>query len=198
MSPGKLKFYCFVDETGQDARSSQFVVAVIVISSTAIDQTKAALADLEKTSGKREKKWTKSAVGVRCTFWQGLVGIGSLRGCVFVKRFPKQLGRQDYLVLTIETIRQVLMVVAASSSSAEATVIVDGLQKPLYRTVRVGASIPPAIRVRKVRGLPEESDEFLRVADAVAGCARASSEGMEYARSLYEAALTAKLVLELE
>ena len=94
----------------------------------------------------------------------------SLRGCVFVKRFPKKLGRQDYLVLTIETIRQVLMVVAASSS-VEATVIVDGLQKPLYRTVRVGASSPPAIRVRKVRGLPEESDEFLRLADAVAGCA---------------------------
>ena len=197
MSPGKLKFYCFVDETGQDARSSQFVVAVIAISSIAIDQARVALADLEKTSGKREKKWIKSTISVRRTFWQGLVGIGALQGCVFVKRFPKSQGRQDYLGLTIETIRQALTV-AAASSPMEATVIVDGLQKPLYRTVRVGASSPPAIRVRKVRGLPEESDEFLRLADAVAGCARASSEGIEYARGLYEAALTAKLVLELE
>ena len=33
MSADQLKLYCYVDETGQDARSSQFIVVTVIMAS---------------------------------------------------------------------------------------------------------------------------------------------------------------------
>ena len=197
MPSNRLKLYVYTDESGQDVRSRQFVVAVVIVSGSDISLVRKTLQDLEEASGKRKKKWTKSTIAVRCAFWQGLIGIRELRGGVFVKRYARKPASQDYLALTVQAIREAL-IVAAGKSEVEATVIIDALQKQFYSAVRSGVSKPPAIRVRKVRGLPEESEACLRLADAVAGCARAASEETEYAQVLYADALRTGLVRQLE
>lgn len=197
MPRNRLKLYVYADESGQDARSHQFVVAVVVVSGEEISLVRKTLQELEESSGKRQKKWAKSTIAVRRTFWQGLIGIRELRGGVFVRRYARKPARQDYLALTVQAIREAL-IVAAGKSEVEATVIIDALQKQFYSAVRSGVSTPPAIRVRKVRGLPEESEACLRLADAVAGCARAASEETKYAQDLYADALQVGLVQELE
>ena len=197
MPSNRLKLYVYTDESGQDVRSRQFVVAVVIVSGSDISLVRRTLQDLEEASGKRKKKWTKSTIAVRRAFWQGLTGIRELQGGVFVKRFTKTPARQNYLALTIQATREAL-IIAAEKSEAEATVIIDALQTQFYSAVRSGVSTPPAIRVRKVRGLPEESEACLRLADAVAGCARAASEETEYAQVLYADALRTGLVRQLE
>ena len=53
------------------------------------------------------------------------------------------------------------------------------------------------IRTEKVRGIRDESDEFIRLADAIAGFVRDAREGEMYAQALYKKALQAGIITQL-
>jgi hypothetical protein len=78
----------------------------------------------------------------------------------------------------------------------QATVIIDGLGRPERHRVAAGLrhrSIP----VHKVRGIRDQADEFIRLADAVAGWVRDSLEGDAEMRRLLDQALRAGAVTAL-
>jgi hypothetical protein len=53
----KRKFYCYVDESGQDTSGQLFVVSVIVTGREARDQLERGLEQLEQSSGKRTSEY---------------------------------------------------------------------------------------------------------------------------------------------
>lgn len=66
------------------------------------------------------------------------------------------------------------------------TLLVDRIVVNTWRLRRIG------VHTEKVRGLRDESDEFIRLMDAIAGLIRENEEGIEYAKKLYKKGLENK------
>ena len=84
-----------------------------------------------------------------------------------------------------------------NGTPVSATVVIDGLQKPLQNVVRQLISKRPLLTVEKVRGIRDESDEFLRLVDSIAGCSRSAQEGNSYAGDLLAGGLRSGVLREL-
>lgn len=70
-------------------------------------------------------------------------------------------------------------------SNYEASVYIDGLSKADRSIVHAGLR-NHYIHVKRVRGMRDESNALIRLADAIAGFARDYLEGDEYAKPLYD------------
>lgn len=80
----------------------------------------------------------------------------------------------DYLTATVQAITDTLK--ATTLMDYDATVFVDGLSRTLERAV--GLSLRRSgSHVKKVRGLDEENDALMRLADAVCGLVREAIQG---------------------
>lgn len=78
----------------------------------------------------------------------------------------------------------------------KAVTFIDGLGKVERRAVGSGLR-KQGIRIRKVRGLRHDSDEFIRVADAVAGFVRDYIEGKPYTLGLYNKAAKEEVIQQI-
>jgi hypothetical protein len=78
---------------------------------------------------------------------------------------------------------------------ARITVLVDGLRRSEVRRFKAGL-VRRGVRPHRVRGLREESDPILRLADAVAGFLRDLTEGLPYACQLYNDLRLEHIILE--
>ncbi len=61
------KFFCYVDETGQDTRGELFIVAV-VIADEERDQLCQVCEDIERDSRKGRRKWIKTRYNRRLAY----------------------------------------------------------------------------------------------------------------------------------
>ena len=85
--------------------------------------------------------------------------------------------------MTAHTIAQAL--VATGETDYTATVLIDGLPRSLEQAVglqlrRLG------VRAKKIRGLKDENDALIRLADAVCGLVRGATEGQPDMQALFE------------
>lgn len=176
------KLYCYADETGQDTRGRFFAVALVLIENER-EELRALLKDIEAHTGKREKKWKKTVPRKKQLYLEGVLSLASLRGALFYAEYTHSTAYPAHLLDAItKGIRR------KASAHYKATVLIDGLGK--HERKVVGAILRrQGIRIEKVRGLSEESDEFIRLADAIAGFVRDALEGKPHARSLYQTAL---------
>jgi hypothetical protein len=172
------KLYCYVDETGQDTRGRFFLVALI-LTQVQREDLRQRLQAIERRSGKVAQKWTDTTLAQKHAYLQALFHTTAFQGTMFYREFA---GRTDYLTCTIEAIAQ--GITHKAHATYRATVIIDSLGK--REGILVGASLRRrGVHIKKVRGIPHRSDEFIRLADAVAGFTRDYQEGAAYARQLY-------------
>jgi len=61
------KFFCYVDETGQDTRGELFIVAV-VITGQERDQLRQACEDIVRSSRKGRRKWVRTTYSRRLAY----------------------------------------------------------------------------------------------------------------------------------
>lgn len=122
MAVDQLKLNCYVDETGQDARSSQFIVVVVIVLSDP-EALRTVLREAESNSGKRQRKWTKATVAQRVAFIERLLGLSMLKGVVYYSRFPKPTNYPDS---TFRAVAEALQI-AANERPYLANVFIDGL-----------------------------------------------------------------------
>ena len=164
------KLYCYVDESGQDTQGRLFLVAVVVTGEER-EQLRGLCEELEDRSGKGSRKWSKTSAVRRIAYAQGIVDqrlfVGKLHYAVFE-------GTTDYLAATVGAIAETLEDEAAEDY--DATVFIDGLSRSLERAVGLSLRRSGA-HVKKVRGLDEEYDALMRLADAVCGLVRGALEG---------------------
>jgi len=163
------KLYCYVDESGQDTKGKIFLVSVVVTGKER-DELRKKLNKIEKSSGKKAKKWTKTKRKQRENYIKQIIGNNSFIGRIYYSCYKDT---KSYLDLTILSTAKA--VYDRTKGDFETTVFVDGLKKTEY--FRFGAGLRKLkIIVRKVRGIKDESDEFIRLADAIAGFVRDSLE----------------------
>jgi len=175
------KLYCYVDETGQDTSGEFFLVSVVIVGDER-DTLRARLNAIEKRSGKGIKKWTKATRKQRMTYMQEIVND---RCFVHHISFSHYTQSRSYVDMTILSTAKAIL--AVSHEAYEATVYVDGMHRTEQRAFAAGLR-KLHVQVRQVRGLTDQADEFIRLADAVAGFLRDSMEGDEEIRILHDRA----------
>jgi len=174
------KFYCYVDETGQDTQGELFIVSVVIVG-TERDQALELCERIERQTGKGRRKWIRARYAQRLAYIQQI-----LREPIFQDKlvFSIYINTRDYLSVTIQTIA--LAIQTHVSQPEKVTVLLDGLPRSQQRTV--GARLRRlGIRMRKVRGVrKDESNALIRLADALSGFVRAAVEGQEEMEELLQ------------
>jgi hypothetical protein len=184
------KLYAYVDESGQDTLGELFLVSVVV-TGEAREGIRKKLRTIERVSGKQAKKWTKARLAERVAYLQSVFQLSELRGCIYYAHYHDTRAYVDLMILSTAKALH-----AQGAELPQATVIVDGLSRP--ERPRFAAGLRKLrIRVHKVRGARDQSDEFIRLADAVAGGVRDSMEGDAIMRPLFEQAVRHAVVREI-
>jgi len=184
------KLCCYVDETGQDTHGTFFLVAVVVTEKEQ-EYLRAALEQIEQQTQKGRLKWQKTVFARRTAYLNAIFATPLLAGKVFFARYAET---KVYLDLTIYTTAKAIL--KKTKGPYRTTVWVDGLGKQEARRFERGLR-GLKIKVRKVRGLQEESDPLMRLADAAAGFIRDALEGRGYAQELYREAIRKGIIREV-
>ena len=185
------KLYCYLDETGQDTQGRLFVVAA-VITDDARDSVRSFLEHIEHASGKGQKKWSKATRAQRQTYMAQVLQAPALHERLFYARFSQTT---TYLHCVLHTAALAITTVAVGQDY-RATVLIDGLQRE--ERFRVGVGLRQLqVAVRRVRGLRDESDAFIRLADAVAGFVRGHLEGHADVTPLFQEAVRRRVLREV-
>lgn len=191
MSKETQKLYCYVDETGQDTKGSFFLVAIVITG----EERENLIQELEKIESKSLKgisKWKKTSLKRRIDYLEKILTSKLFTDKISYAAFSDS---QDYQELTIIATAKAI-ISAAPMDDYEASVYVDGLS----RTDRfvVGAGLRHRyVKVKRVRGLRDESNALIRLADAVAGFVRDCLEGNQDMKPLYEKAVAVGLIKKL-
>lgn len=159
------KFYCYVDETGQDA-GSEFFIVVAMISDKEQETLRQALLNIESQAGTGQLKWHKSRHERRMKYLQIVLQrkIGS--GEVYFGKYKKPL---PYFFPMLETIKKAIT--SKVIGDYRAIVSIDGIDKKkaaeLTNALRING-----IKLEMVRSRRDESEPLIRLADRWAGCIR--------------------------
>jgi len=108
--------------------------------------------------------------------------------------YSKYHNTRAYVDLTILTTAKSLL--NKAQEPYEATIFVDGLKRKERHRFAAGLR-KLKVKVRKVRGIREQSDEFIRLADAIAGFIRDSLDGNQAIKLLYKRAEQNKIIREV-
>lgn len=186
------KLYCYIDETGLDPRSTFFLVSVVIVEADR-EQIEPELVQIEKESSKGRRKWMETREVQRISYIQKVLSLPALKGRLFFATYPPA---KDYFTKTVATTASAITHYT-TEDDYRATILIDGLPKTLIP--RVGSALRHMqIRTLKVRGVrKEESDAFMRLADAICGFVRAAMEGKEGHAKLLERAKDQEYIREL-
>lgn len=186
----KQKLYCYVDETGQDTRGKLFLVSVVITSSQK-EKLRDKLNKIEQTSGKKIKKWTKTTRSQRKKYIEAIITEKDFVNNIFYSEYRDT---KAYVDLTILTTAKSLL--GKARLPYQATIFVDGLNRTERHRFSAGLR-QLKVNVRKVRGLRDQSDEFIRLADAIAGFVRDVLEEDQTMKSLCKKAEQNKIIRPL-
>ncbi len=186
----KQKLYCYVDETGQDTEDKIFLVAVVVISKDR-DILRKILQKIEKASEKKNRKWTKERRKRRKAYIRLILRAKELTGRIYYSHYTNT---RAYIDLTILTTAKAVL--DQAKHPYQAIVYVDGLRKNERNRFTAGLR-KLHIKAQRARGLKDEADEFIRLADAIAGFIRDGIEGDDIMAPLYKKALRQGIVKEV-
>ena len=184
------KFFCYVDETGQDTRGELFIVAV-VIAGQERNQLRQACEDIERDSRKGRRKWVKTKYSRRLAYIRQVLERPIFEGKL---NFAVYRDVQDYPSSTVQTIARALS--ATGETDYKATILIDGLPRSLERDVGLQLR-RSGVRAKKVRGLKDEADALIRLADAICGLVRAAMQGQPAMQALFERAIQAGILRDL-
>lgn len=184
------KFYCFVDETGQDTEGKLFLVAVVLKENTQLDILEEKLLQAEARTGKRKLKWKKTRSTVKRAYLDELLQIKELQVALYYSIYE---ATKEYSKLTSLTIAKAIL--AKKQKDYTVTIIIDGLNDKERDVVREELK-KLDIRYRKIRGMKDEQSVFLRLADAMAGFLREAYEKEAYTAGYIGRFTGAKIVTE--
>ena len=170
------KLFCYVDETGQDTLGRFFIVATIVLGKER-DSFVLFLEEAEQKSGKKLMKWLRAkAFPKRVAHYLELVFTAlNFRGKVFYQVFRDT---KDYDHLLPQAIAAAVKRYCKTKGigNYQAVVVIDALRRTEQAKVKRLLK-RHGLHVEKVRGLRDEGDAIIRLADAVAGLVREAEEG---------------------
>lgn len=184
------KLYCYVDETGQDTEGKLFLVAVVILINGR-ENLKSKLRKAEQVSGKGVKKWTRTTRKQHEQYVKQIIFDSEFSNTIFYAQYDNT---RSYVDLTILVTAKAIL--GKAKPPYTTIVFVDGLGRSERRRFAVGLR-KLKVNVKKVRGIREQSDEFARLADAVAGFVRDNLEGNEEIQKLCQTAKRNNIIKEV-
>lgn len=183
------KLYCYVDETGQDTKGALFVVSVIIAQKDR-DKIVELLKKIEKETGKKRTKWQSTKKEIKKKYIEAIFAEVTFKEKIFYSLFKDAMSFRE---LTVITIASAINTATTTSEPYKASIFIDGLQKP--EVARVSANLRKlGIRTEKVRGVRDESNAIIRLADAIVGFVREYIEDKAYAKKLYRLGIKNKIL----
>ncbi len=196
-SPHKRKLYCYVDETGQHTDGRLFFVAVIIAGDNR-EILRRELLQIEEVSGKYGKKWTRATQKERDAYMREILSHSLFTGTLFYSKYPDTRAYVDLTILSAaKVIREYTAKEITGLKSYATSVFVDGLHSRTEEHRFAKGLRQLGISAQKVRGLDDQSDPFIRLADAVAAFVRDSLEDQQNLKILYDRALKEKKLKEV-
>lgn len=173
------KIYCFIDETGQDLGSDIFIVVAVVVVSN-LDETRIG-----------NIKWHKSDYRYRIKFMEKSLSVDRKDLTVYFMKVKKPV---FYYLPMVEILGRAIS--ANSDRNTQAIVCIDGLDKSSAKKITNALRIKVS-RVKLAKGVRDESEVLIRLADRWAGCIRMSLSGNEECTALLKRAEKKDLLKEL-
>lgn len=172
------KLYCFVDETGQDTAGKLFLVSVILKEKDQLESLRDRLEQIERFSGKGNVKWKKTSFTIKQIYLSELMKLFDLRKSVYYSVYQNT---KDYTKLVAQTIFKSIK--HQNISDYTVNIVIDALNQVESRRVK-GELKRLGVKYKTVRGLRDEQDVFLRLADSMAGFLRDAIEKQDYTKKI--------------
>lgn len=174
------KFDVYVDESGQDTLGNIFFVAIVVVSEKR-EELRELLRHIEKSS-RKTKKWTKTTSERRALYINQILKEKKFSGKIY---FACYFDSREYVDLTILSAAKAILDFGYDDYLA--TVYVDGLSKKGRQRFAAGLR-KLRVKTKLTHGARDESEEFIRLADAIAGFVRDGTEKDKIMKPLFEKA----------
>ena len=187
----KQKLYCYVDETGQDTKGKLFIVSVVITQEDREEVTEL-LEKTEKETGKGKTKWVRSKKEFKIAYLERILTNKIFKHKIF---YSLSQDTKSYKEVTLITIASAITSVK-EGDNYKALIYIDGLQKS--EIFKVGSGLRKiGVHTEKVRGVKDESNAIVRLADAIAGLVREQTEGIEYSKKLYRMSTDNKTLIKV-
>jgi len=186
----KQKFYCYVDETGQDTKGRLFLVAIVLQEIQQLELLEKKLEKIEIRSGKKLTKWRQTGTEIKKKYLEEILEITELKGSIFYSIYENT---KEYTSLTSLTVAKAVL--SKGSEDYTVTIIIDGLNDKERDVVRMELK-KLRIKYSKIRGMRDERNIFLRLSDAMAGFLREASEKQEYTMDIEKKFKEKRIVVE--
>lgn len=178
MKTSKLKLYCYVDETGQDTKGELFIVSVIIAKEDRTDIIKT-LEEIERSSGKGKTKWVKTKKEFKITYLERIITDKLFKHKIFYSLSKETKAYKELTLISIAS----AITAAKDTEEYKASIFIDGLYKS--EIPMMGAGLRKiGIHTEKVRGIKDEADAIIRLADAISGLMREEYQEIDYAKKL--------------
>jgi len=174
------KLYCFVDETGQDTKGRFFLVAIVLKETEGLENLKKQLLAIESSNSGQFLKWKRFSFEAKMKLLQKLANLKELQGAVFYSTYQNS---SAYTLLTALAIAKAVL--AKATADFIVNVTLDGLNDK-EREVVSHELKKLKVRYRKIRGMKDEQNVFLRLAHIFAGFLRDYEEKQSYAITAIE------------
>jgi Protein of unknown function (DUF3800) len=185
------RFYAYLDESGQETEGRIFIVGAVVVESGEREALLDQLHALEARSRKGRVKWHRARFAHRQAYMAELANLTQLARSMYLIRFTRT---QRYPAATAEAAARAIR--ARSGEACRVRVVVDGLKREERR--RFGDMLRQRqVRPDDVRGARDQSDAFIRLADAACGLARDAEDGQAWAVQAMQRLKRRGLIVEL-
>lgn len=164
----------------------------VVITEKEQQELRKKLEIIESQTKKRFSKWIKTKKDIKQKYLQKIIETNLFRDKIF---FAQHIQTKAYTEVIIATTAKVIL--KRATKHYEANVYIDGLSRAERRKFASGLR-KLRIKVRKVRGARDQSEIFIRLADAIAGFVRDYLEKEKYAQELYQRAIQRKIIQEIK
>jgi len=179
------KIYCYVDESGQDSKGKFFIVSVVITKKDQ-DHLSELLLSVEKKTGKT-RKWSRERKEINIQYLTEILKSKDFKNRIFYSLYKNTKSYKELTILTVaSSINEV-----KQENNYKANVFIDGLVKPEIN--RVGTGLRQiGIKTEKIQGARDESNPFIRLADAVAGLIGRNQKGSDYTKTIIEIGIKKK------
>lgn len=187
----KQKLYCYVDETGQDTQGKLFIVSVVVTQKDREEIYKL-LEKIEQDSGKKKTKWIQTKKEFKIVYLERVLNSKLLKHKIYYSLSKDTTAYKEFTLITIAS----AITSAKDQENYKASVFIDGLHKS--EIPRVGSSLRKiGIHTEKIKGIKDENDAIIRLADAVSGLVREQVEGVNYVQKVYRSGIENKTLIQI-
>lgn len=185
------KLYCYVDETGQDTKGELFIVSVVITKKDR-EEVIQTLEKFEKETGKGKTKWIRTKNEFKVAFLERI-----LNSKIFKNKIYYSLSKdtKSYKEMTLIAIASAITAIK-DQENYKALIYIDGLYKS--EIPRVGSALRKiGIHTEKVRGIKDENNAVIRLADAISGLIREQYQGISYTKKLCKLAEENKTLIQV-